>query len=71
MIDMTHYDGISELAVRTLGAEKVSQMSKPQLNAFNKALDRMLERHKTHQSVTPQEILGAYEMVVHHVLPTS
>lgn len=71
MTDMTHYDGISELAIHTLGSQTVRQMSKPQINAFNGALSRMVERHGTHKTVTKEEILGAYEMVVNHVLPTA
>ena len=71
MTDMTHFDGISELVAQVLGQKRLQALSKPQENALDGALDRMLQRHKTHQTITPQEILGAYELVVDHVLPTS
>ena len=70
-IDKTQYDAISRKAVQVLGQEVVDRLSDPQLDLLERALDRMLEYHKGKaETVTPEEIEGQYEQIMHHVLPT-
>jgi len=71
MIEQTQYDAISHKAVQVIGRDLIRQMSAPQRGLLNKALNRLLERHKgSADSVTKDEIEGQYEMIVRHVLPT-
>ena len=71
MIDQTQSESLSTKAVRVLGHEVVLKMSEPQQNLLNRALGRLLERHKGNvASVTPAEIEGQYEQIVQWVLPT-
>ena len=71
VIDQTQYDALSRKAEKIIGMETVSQMSDAQLGLFNKALDRVLLRHQGNaESVTDLEILGQWEQIMHHVLPT-
>lgn len=70
-IDQTQLDAISHRAVKVLGSSVIRQMSKPQINLLNRALGRVLERHQGNaESVTDLEILGQWEQIMHHVLPT-
>ncbi|WP_336911373.1 hypothetical protein [Aestuariivirga sp.] len=70
-IDQTQYDAISHRAVRVIGPEVVEAMSSAQLGLFNRALGRVLLRHQGNaESVTDLEILGQWEQIMHHVLPT-
>jgi len=70
-IDKTQYDALSQKAVKVLGHELVNQMSTQQANLLNRALDRILLRHKGDvETVTPDEIEGQYDQIMHHVLPT-
>ena len=71
IIDQTQSESLSTKAVRVLGHEVVLQMSAPQKNLLNRALGRLLERHKGNvASVTPAEIEGQYEQIVQWVLQT-
>ena len=45
-IDKTQYDALSHKAVKVLGQEKIEQMSDPQINLLDRALGRVLLRHK-------------------------
>ena len=70
-IDQTQYDAISNRAVRVIGPEVVEAMSSAQRGLFNRALDRVLARHQGNaEPVTDLEILGQWEQIMHHVLPT-
>ena len=70
-IDQTQLDAISHRAVKVLGSSVIRQMSKPQINLLNRALGRVLARHQGNaESVTDLEILGQWEQIMHHVLPT-
>ena len=64
-----HYEAASKKAVRVLGQEIIDRMSAPQINLFNKSLDRIVRRHGTSDTITDLEIVGAYEMIVEHVYP--
>jgi len=64
-------DDLSLKAVKILGKDVVDKMSDAQVGLLNKALDRLLTRHKGKvDSVTPAEIEGQYEQIMMHVLPT-
>jgi len=70
-IDQTQYDALSHKAAKVLGQEVVDRMSPQQLGLLDRALDRMLARHKGNvETITPAEIEGQYEQIMHHVLPT-
>ena len=70
-IDKTQLDAMSRKAQRVIGQEVIDSMSDAQLGLFNKALDRVLLRHQGNaESVTDLEILGQWEQIMHHVLPT-
>ena len=70
-IDKTQYAALSRRAEKVIGPKAVAQMSDAQLGLFNKALDRVLLRHQGNaESVTDLEILGQWEQIMHHVLPT-
>ena len=70
-IDQTQLDAISHRAVKVLGSSVIRQMSPPQINLLNRALGRVLARHQGNaESVTDLEILGQWEQIMHHVLPT-
>ena len=70
-IDQTQYAALSRRAEKVIGPKAVAQMSDAQLGLFNKALDRVLLRHQGNaESVTDLEILGQWEQIMHHVLPT-
>lgn len=70
-IDQTQYDAISLKAARVISPEVIRSMSSAQRGLFNQALGRVLERHKGNaKSVTDLEILGQWEQIMHHVLPT-
>ncbi len=65
------YDALSHKAVKVLGHEVIEQMSDPQINLLDRALGRVLLRHKGNvETVTPAEIEGQYEQIMYHVLPT-
>ena len=64
------YKTLSLKAVAVLGRDVVLKMSSAQRGLLNKELDRMLAKRKSVDAVTPDEIEGAYEMIVLHVLPT-
>ena len=63
-------ESLSTKAVKVIGREQVLKMSSAQRGLLNKELDRMLAKRKSVDAVTPDEIEGAYEMIVLHVLPT-
>ena len=70
-IDQTLLDALSHKAVEVLGREVILQMSKPQLNLLDQALGRVLKHHNGDAaSVTPEEIVGQWEQIMYHVLPT-
>ena len=70
-IDQTQYGVLSSRAVKVLGREAILTMSSAQQGLLNKALDRLLARHQGNpDSVTDLEILGQWEQIMHHVLPT-
>ena len=70
-IDQTQLDAMSHRAVKVLGSSVIRQMSPPQINLLDRALGRVLERHQGNvESVTDLEILGQWEQIMHHVLPT-
>ena len=70
-IDKMQYDALSRRAEKIIGPGVVAQMSDAQLGLLNKALDRVLARHQGNAaSVTDLEILGQWEQIMHHVLPT-
>ena len=70
-IDKMQYDAISNKAVKVLGREVILSMSSAQQGLLNRALDRVLARHQGNaESVTDLEILGQWEQIMHHVLPT-
>lgn len=68
--DKSLYKAISVLAVDVIGREQILAMSAPQVGLLNKSLNRIIERRRTIESVTREEIEGAYEMIMVHVLPT-
>jgi uncharacterized protein (DUF1778 family) len=70
MNDQTQYSALSRKAEKVIGQAQVDQMSDAQLGAFNAALDRLLEKRKSVEAVTPAEIEGQWEQIMHHVLPT-
>ena len=70
-IEQMQLDALSHKAVKVLGREVILQMSKPQLSLLDKALGRVLESHNGNaESVTPAEIEGQWEQIMHYVLPT-
>jgi len=70
-IDKTQYDAMSHRAVKVIGKEVILSMSPAQRGLLNKALTRVLDRHKGDvDSVTDLEIVGQWEQIMHHVLPT-
>lgn len=63
------YKRLSEKAVKVIGIDQIDAMSKAQINLLNSSLGRILRRHGTVDKITDLELVGAYEMIVEHVLP--
>jgi hypothetical protein len=64
------YDRVALKAVWAIGSEKIRAMSQAQINLLNGSLDRILRRRGDVSAVTDMELIGAYEMIVDHVLPS-
>ena len=63
------YERLSKKAVKVIGRNQIDAMSNAQINLLNGSLDRILRRHGTVDTITDLELIGAYEMIVEHVLP--
>ena len=63
------YERLSEKAVKVIGRNQIDAMSNAQINLLNGSLDRILRSHGTVDTITDLELIGAYEMIVEHVLP--
>ena len=70
MPDPIEYKKISEKAVKVIGAKAIRSMSPSQRGLLNNALERLIVKRGSAESVTEDEILGQYEQIVDHVLPT-
>jgi hypothetical protein len=70
MPDPIEYKKISEKAVKVIGAKAICSMSPPRRGLLNNALDWLIVKRGSAESVTEDEILGQYEQIVDHVLPT-
>lgn len=64
------YQKISFKAVKVIGVETILSMSSPQRGLLNAALDRLLTKRGSAESVTDDEIVGQYEQIVDYALPT-
>jgi hypothetical protein len=63
------YERLFAKALKVIGRNQIDAMSKAQVNLLNASLGRILRRHGTVDTITDLEFVGAYEMVVEHVLP--
>jgi hypothetical protein len=70
MTEPIEYKKISEKAVKVIGAEVIRSMSPPQRGLLNNALERLIAKRGSAEGVSENEILGQYEQIVNHVLPT-
>ena len=70
MAELIEYKKISEKAVKVIGAKAICSMSPPQRGLLNNALERLIAKRGTAEGVSEDEILGQYEQIVDHVLPT-
>lgn len=70
MPEPIEYKKISEKAVKVIGAKAIRSMSPPQRGLLNNALDRLIAKRGSAESVTEVEILGQYEQIVDYALPT-
>ena len=70
MPEPIEYKKISEKAVKVIGAKVIRLMSSPQRGLLNIALERLIAKRGSAESVSEYEILGQYEQIVDFVLPT-
>lgn len=63
----TPYESISLQAVRLISPAIIRQMSEAQRGQLNMALKRLVD---SGVKITDEAVLGAYRMIVQHVLPT-
>lgn len=63
------YEQLTAKAVKVIGLDQIDAMSKAQISLLNGSLDRILRVHGTIDTITDLELIGAYEMIVEHVLP--
>jgi len=70
MLEPIEYKKISEKAVKVIGAKVIRLMSSPQRGLLNIALERLIAKRGSAESVSEYEILGQYEQIVDFVLPT-
>ena len=67
--DQTQHPDFSTTVKSVLG-DKLQELLPQQLKALDNALDRILDDHQNQaELVTPEEIQGAYELIVDHVYP--
>jgi hypothetical protein len=64
------YDRLSHKAVRVIGHQRILDMSKAQTHLLDGSLGRILRRAGSVEAVTDLQLIGAYEMIVEHVLPS-
>ena len=63
------YKQMFQKAVRVIGHERILEMSNAQINLLNGSLYRIIRYRGSVDAVTEPELIGAYEMIVEHVLP--
>jgi len=67
--EQTQLNALSKKVASTLG-KQLLEYSPEQAILFEQAMGRILKRHKGDAAlVTPQEILGAQDLVLDHLLP--
>jgi hypothetical protein len=64
------YKKLSNQAAKVIGAETILAMSPPQRGLLNQALDRLIARRGFAATITDEEIIGQYELIVDYALPT-
>lgn len=70
MPEPIEYKKISDKAVKVIGVETIIAMSSPQRGLLNNALERLIAKRGSAESISEDEILGQYEQIVDFVLPT-
>jgi hypothetical protein len=64
------YTRLAHKAVRVIGSQRILDMSKAQTRLLDGSLARILRKTGSVEAVTDLELIGAYEMIVEHVLPS-
>lgn len=70
MISDSEYEQISYRAVKVISAKTIHSMSPPQRGLLNIALERLIAKRGSAESISEDEILGQYEQIVDYALPT-
>lgn len=70
LLTQVDYDRLSAKAIIAIGHSQIDAMSDAQISLLNGSLDRILRSHGRVDTITDLELVGAYEMVVEHVLPS-